>query len=60
MDNLVTFSSGHCEHEQHSSNLLVAAGLAESAGLGLPMGGVFILEMALVVPHTIIWEKKQA
>lgn len=46
--------------EQHSSNLLVAASPAESAGLGLPVGGVFILEVALVVPHTIIREKKQA
>lgn len=45
--------------EQHSSNLLVVAGPADSAGLGLPMGGVFILEVALAVPHTIIREKKQ-
>lgn len=59
-DDLVTFSSGQCEREQHPSNVLVAAGPAESAGLGLPMGGVFILEMSLVVPHTIIQEKKQA
>lgn len=46
--------------EQHPSNVLVAAGPAECAGLGLPMGGVFILEVALLVPHTIIREKKQA
>jgi hypothetical protein len=51
---------GTVSSEQHSSNLLVAAGPAESAGLVLPMGGVFILEVALAVPHTIIQEKKQA
>lgn len=51
---------GIVSSEQHSSNSLVGAGSAEPVGLGLPMGGVFILEVVLVVPHTLLQEKKQA
>lgn len=51
---------GSVSREQQSCNPLSRAGLAEPAGLGLPMGGVFILEVVLVVPYTLLQEKKQA
>lgn len=51
---------GTVSSAQHSSNLLVGAGPVECPGLGLPVGGVFILEVVLVVPHTMIPEKTQA